>query len=148
MKKDHVLEQGFTLIEIIIVLVLLGILAATAVPKYFDLQKVAQARAAQSAVAELQAQVNMTFANELMKGGDCTNVALVEAKKLASGTGGKVTSVTGWTINVAQETGVVSAVTKTKDLDGAPEFTADFNVLTGYTPKIVFPVCDTTTETK
>lgn len=29
--------QGFTLIEIVMVLVLLGILSAVAVPKYFDL---------------------------------------------------------------------------------------------------------------
>ena len=32
-------KQGFTMIEIVLVLVLLGILAAVAIPKYFDLQK-------------------------------------------------------------------------------------------------------------
>lgn len=30
-------KQGFTMIEIVLVLVLLGILAAVAIPKYFDL---------------------------------------------------------------------------------------------------------------
>ena len=38
--KTHPLrlgQKGFTLIEIVMVLVLLGILAAVAVPKYFDL---------------------------------------------------------------------------------------------------------------
>ena len=32
-------KQGFTMIEIVLVLVLLGILAAVAIPKYFDLQE-------------------------------------------------------------------------------------------------------------
>ena len=39
MKKNLVKnEEGFTLVEIIAVLVILGILAAVAIPKYFDLQ--------------------------------------------------------------------------------------------------------------
>ena len=38
-------QKGFTLIEIVMVLVLLGILAAVAVPKYFDLQEEAEKKA-------------------------------------------------------------------------------------------------------
>lgn len=37
-------KQGFTIIEIVLVLVVLGILAAVAIPKYFDLQEAARVK--------------------------------------------------------------------------------------------------------
>lgn len=65
MKRSDVLkkEDGFTLVEIIAVLILLGILAAVAVPKYLDLTTNAEIRALEAGVAELNGRENMIWAN-------------------------------------------------------------------------------------
>lgn len=59
-------QMGFTLIEIVMVLVLLGILSAVAVPKYFDLRDKAEEKAMAAVAAEYQAQINGEFANQLL----------------------------------------------------------------------------------
>lgn len=56
-------QEGFTLIEIIAVLILLGILAAVAVPRYLDLTSNAELRAIEAGVAELNGRENMVWAN-------------------------------------------------------------------------------------
>lgn len=61
-------QMGFTLIEIVMVLVLLGILSAIAVPKYFDLRDKAEEKAAAAIAAEVQARINGGFADAILNG--------------------------------------------------------------------------------
>ena len=96
LKKKN--NEGFTLVEVIAVLVILGILAAVAVPKYIDLQENAQIKALDAGVSELNGREAMTWGDSLLSDGGYTDddaiVAAMEYELGADYTGESATMTT------------------------------------------------------
>jgi prepilin-type N-terminal cleavage/methylation domain-containing protein len=93
-KRNVQAQQGFTLIEIIAVLVILGILSAVAVPRYFDLQEEATLKARDGACAAASSNINMAFSKALLNG-NSTSAALTYATDTGNT---RVTDLGDWTI--------------------------------------------------
>jgi prepilin-type N-terminal cleavage/methylation domain-containing protein len=65
-KKTIRNQKGFTLIEIIAVLVILGILAAVAVTRYLNTADEARMKAARGAIAEIQGRLSQAQAKYML----------------------------------------------------------------------------------
>jgi prepilin-type N-terminal cleavage/methylation domain-containing protein len=100
LKKND--QKGFTLIEIIAVLVILGILAAVAIPKYFDLQNDAKNKSALAAVSEGKARVSQYASQWVLSNSTWPATANLTAANLGSDAGDFTIgySVSGTTLTI------------------------------------------------
>jgi len=89
-------QQGFTLIELVVVIVILGILAVTAAPRFVDLTDDARTATLEGVAGSLESAGSLIFAKALIAGNEA-----VEANAAASPPVAPTVVNNGTTINIS-----------------------------------------------
>ena len=84
MKRNSALRAGFTLIELMAVVLILAILAGVALPKFFDYQVTARQAACKGALGGIRAGVANFYANEAVTTGTAAYPTLAQLTTIGS----------------------------------------------------------------
>ncbi len=61
-------QRGFTLIELVIIIVILGILSVVAIPKYVDMQEEAREASIRGALGNMRSAISIQYAKNALDG--------------------------------------------------------------------------------
>ncbi|MFM5587769.1 prepilin-type N-terminal cleavage/methylation domain-containing protein [Aeromonas rivipollensis] len=97
-------QSGFTLIELVIVIIILGILAVTAAPKFLNLQNDAKEAAAQGVQAAVSSSAQLVYSKSALEG-----IERAPSGAVSSSDGTNIDVVYGYP--AATDAGIKNAVT-------------------------------------